>query len=139
VTAGVEAPVQGVEPEAVESVAEDGLGDEQAVARDPQGLVEDALGIGAVVQGEQEQRGVEGPIAERQPLAVVHHVGARGSAEGPHVARDRPAGAPAHQRRRHVALAGAKVEDAGAGGERGQGGGLAARVPAEEALEHGPP
>jgi hypothetical protein len=59
VAAAVEAPVERVQPEAIEAVAVDGFRHEEAVARHPDGLVEDPLGIAAVVQGEEEQRGVE--------------------------------------------------------------------------------
>src|SRR5262245_16497419 len=132
----VQSPVEAFEPEALEPAAEDGLHDDQPAARHPQALIEHGFGFVTVVEGEQDERAVEGAVAEGQPGAVVDDVGSRGPAERPDVARAHPATPKGGEGRRHIALTGPEVEDAAPHREWGHRGGLAPCVPAEEGLQH---
>ena len=110
--ARVESAVQEIQPESIEPVADDRLHRDEALARDPDRLVEDAPGIIAMVQGEEQHGRVEGAIAKRQARAVVHDVGAGHPAKGADVARAREPAAPGREQGPDVALAGSQVQDA---------------------------
>src|SRR5262245_39676704 len=130
----IEPPVEEVEPEAVEPVAVDRLGDDEPRPGDADRLVEHGLGPLAVMQREQQQGGVEGRVRERQPPAIVNHVRAVHARERPdvHAARRQPT---ARQRGADPALARPQVEDAAAHHEREHVLGLARRISTEERVD----
>src|SRR3989442_1747153 len=131
----VDAPVQQIQPEALQAGAIHGLGDDQALPGHAQGLAQHRLGRGAVVERQEQERRAEGAVAEGKATAVVHDVGAGGARERAHVHRAGPPARRGAERGGDIPLAGSEIEDARAGQVWDHGGRLAPRVPAEERLQ----